>query len=122
MFRTVTETTLPRATAFVIMNWQVKCGVKVFIVNFVGRRCNYQKKYWCDPFSRTCIPPSGRNNICGFVGEKEDSGVCQAGLRCECDHACSIRNLLRDLQGALSGVAQTIQDLVGRKKFCCKCV
>lgn len=87
-----------------------------------GRRCNYQKNYWCDPFSRTCLPPSGRGNICGYLGEKEDSGECKKGLRCQCDPVCSIRGFLRDLQGALSGVAATIQDLVGKKKFCCKCV
>ena len=86
-----------------------------------GRRCNYQKKYWCDPFSRTCVPPSGRGNICGYVGAKEDSGNCQTGLQCKCDAACSVRNMLRDLQGAISGVAQTIQDLVGTTRFCCKC-
>ena len=86
-----------------------------------GRRCNYQKDYWCDPFSRTCLPPSGKGNICGYLGEKEDTGECQKGLKCSCDTACSIRNLLRDLQGGLSGVAQTIQDLIGKKRFCCKC-
>lgn len=87
-----------------------------------GRRCNYQKKYWCDPLSHTCVPPSRRGNICGYLGAKEDPGKCKAGLQCKCDAACSIRNFLRDLQGSLSGVAQTIQDLIGKTRFCCKCV
>ena len=73
-----------------------------------GRRCNYQKKYWCGPFTRICLATSGKGNICGFLGEIEDSGKCEEGLRCRCDTACSIRNMLRDLQAGISGVAGTI--------------
>ena len=92
-----------------------------WFIGYEGRKCNHQKDYWCDPFSRTCLPPSGRGNICGYLGEKEDAGQCEKGLECNCDVGCSIGKFLKDLQGSLSGVAQTIQDLIGKKKFCCKC-
>lgn len=87
-----------------------------------GIRCNYQKKYWCDPITKKCLPPSGEGEICGYVGAKKDDGTCEEGYRCQCDTACSIKDLLDDLGAALNDYAATIQDWSRDKKFCCKCV